>query len=313
MMASPQPLVIDCDPGIDDAIALLLAIASPELDILGITTVAGNVPVAVTQGNARRICELAQRPDLKVYAGCARPLLQPPFFANEVHGSNGLGGVELPEPKMPLQAQHGVDGLIEIFSRAAEPIVLATLGPLTNVAVAMVKAPEICQQIREIVIMGGARGLGNVTPSAEFNFFVDPHAAQIVFSSGLPITVIGLDVTHQALATPPRLNRIRALGNRVSEVILQMLPEYGVVERDYLQIGGPPLHDPCVIAYLLQPDLFEVKPGLVTIETASSLSLGRSVIDLQNRSQQPTNAQVAIGINADGFYQRLTGALGRLP
>ena len=235
--------------------------------------------------------------------------------------------MNLPPPTLPLQKQHGVDALIEILSHACEPITLATLGPLTNVAVALVKAPHLCQHLDKIVMMGGARGMGNITPSAEFNFFADPHAAQIVLASGIPITLIPLELTHQALATPSRQRAIRKLDNRVSQVVLQMLPRYGVAERGAAErersaMAGPPLHDPCVIAYLLQPDLFSCCPAGVTIETASPLTLGRSIIDLYPPDSDPGNhgqssqtpfpkIQVATKLDVDGFYQLLTESLAK--
>lgn len=310
-LAQKRSIVIDCDPGIDDAIALLLAIGSTSFDIRAITTVAGNVPLAKTQANARRICELAKHPDLQVYAGCPRPLLQSLTCAAHVHGDNGLAGVVLPEPTMPLQSQHGVDAIITILTAPPEPIVLATLAPLTNIAIAMVKAPQICQNIAEIVIMGGSAGRGNVTPSAEFNFFVDPHAAQIVVSSGVPITLISLDLTHQALATPERQAKIQALNNPISKIVLEMLPQYSNTDRANLDILAPPLHDPCVIAYLLQPELFELQPASVAIETASPLTLGRSIIELKRSRHHPFNVKFATKIDSDGFYQLLTETFGK--
>ena len=200
---SAKPLLIDCDPGKDDAVALLLALASPEaLNILGITTVAGNVPLSMTQKNARKICELAGRADVLVHAGCPRPMLHPLITAEHVHGSGGLDGADLPEPRMPLQAMHGVNFLINTLMNSASEITLATLGPLTNIAVAIIQEPGIVSRIGEIVLMGGAITEGNVTPSAEFNIYVDPHAAHVVLNSGIKLTMISLDVTHQVITTP---------------------------------------------------------------------------------------------------------------
>jgi len=303
----PRPVLIDCDPGVDDAIALLLALASPELHVLGITTVAGNVPMEHIQRNARQICELAGRPDIQVFAGCPRPLVRTLATAEDVHGVGGLAGVTLPDPLMPLQSQHGVDFLIETLLNASEPITLATLGPLTNVAIALVKAPQIKAQIKEIVLMGGSLTFGNITPSAEFNIYVDPHAAHVVFTSGLPLTMIGLHVTHTVLSTPARRERLQANGNRPSQVAAEMLGFYGADEVQKLGIEGGPLHDPCVIAYLINPDLFEGQPAFVAIELGSPLTLGRTVIDLYE--SQPSNAQVIMHANADGFYELLTERL----
>ncbi|MGA1474846.1 MAG: nucleoside hydrolase [Prochlorothrix sp.] len=310
-MSQPKPIIIDCDPGIDDAVALLMAMAIESLQIQAITTVAGNLPVDITQTNARALVDLAQRSDLKVYAGCPRPLLRSAIWASHVHGDNGLGGVTLPAPQLPLQPSHGVTALIETLRQAPEPVTLATLGPLTNVAVALVQAPDITTKIQEIVIMGGAMRAGNVTPSAEFNFYADPHGAHVVMPSGVHLTLIGLDVTHQVIATPPRIERIQALNNRASTVVAAMIGNYGASDQETLGLVGPPLHDPCVIAYLLQPDLFETKPGFVAIETASDLNLGRSVVDFQGLMDQPPNANVALSVDSVGFYELLLEALAK--
>ncbi|KKJ00937.1 nucleoside hydrolase [Prochlorothrix hollandica] len=308
-MSHPKPIIIDCDPGIDDAVALFLAMALDSLDVKAIITVAGNMPLAVTERNARCLVELAQRSQVKVYGGCPRPLLRSPLFARHVHGDNGLGGLLLPDPQVPLQPTHGVTALIEILRQSPEPVSLATLGPLTNLAVALVQAPDIAPAIAEIVIMGGAMRAGNVTPSAEFNFYADPHAAQIVMDSGIPLTLIGLDVTHQVIATPPRLERIRQLQNPVAQAVVEMVSRYGSTDQQVLGLVGPPLHDPCVIAYLVQPDLFETKPGYVAIETASDLNLGRSVVDFQGLMGHLPNATVALSIDSVGFYELLLEAL----
>ena len=193
-----RPIIIDCDPGQDDAVALLVALASPdELEVKGITTVAGNVPLGLTESNARKIRELARRPDVPVFAGCSRPILRPLHTAETVHGPTGIDGAELPEPRRPLEATHAVDFIVDAAKGVGEPLTLVTLGPLTNIGVALVKAPEIAAGIREIVMMGGAMRGGNTTPVAEFNLFVDPHAARIVFESGVPVVMHGLDVTDR--------------------------------------------------------------------------------------------------------------------
>ncbi|HEY9647221.1 MAG TPA: nucleoside hydrolase [Chroococcidiopsis sp.] len=307
------PLIIDCDPGVDDAIALLLAFASPELQLLGITTVAGNVPLNLTQKNARRICELANRAYVPVYAGCPRPLLRGLETAEHVHGTTGLQGANLPEvPQVPLQPQHGVDFLIETLMGAIYPVTVATLGPLTNLAIALIKEPRIAPKIDELVFMGGAIGQGNVTPSAEFNIFVDPHAAQVVFSSGIPLTMIGLDITHQVLSTPARLDLLRAIGTPVSQAAADMLAFYGAEEVIRLGLPGSPLHDPCVIAYLIDPDLFTAEPLYVEVETISDRTLGRTIVDIHRASGRPPNMTVVRTVNADGVYQLLADRLRKL-
>jgi len=307
------PLIIDCDPGQDDAVALLLAMASPEeLQLLGITTVAGNVSLDKTSRNARQICELAGQPQMGVYAGCPRPLLRPLETAEQVHGKTGIDGADLPEPQMPLGSQHAVPYLIEPLMAAPEPVTLALLGPMTNLAVALVQQPRIVERIQRLVFMGGSAFEGNVTPAAEFNILTDPHAAQIVLSAGIPeVVMLGLHVTQQVLSTPERIERIRALGTRVGQTVANLLTFYGNVDVERYGLPGGPLHDPCVIAYLLQPQLFELKPCYVEVETASPLNLGRTVVDRWGSSGRLANVQVAFGVDAQGFYHLLTERLGR--
>ncbi len=308
-----RPLIIDCDPGVDDAIALLLALAcSDDLDLLGITTVAGNVPLPLTQYNARRVCQLAQRFDVPIFAGCPRPLLRPLTTAEHVHGSTGLDGAVLPEPTSPLQSQHGVAFLIERLSTATEPITLATLGPLTNLAIALVQCPAIAQGIDQVVMMGGSLGAGNVTPAAEFNLYVDPHAARVVVEAGLNLTMIGLDVTHQVVTTPDRLAAFAALGNAVGQTAANLLKYYGQLDAERYGLAGSPLHDPCVIAYLLRPELFSGQPMHLAIETESQLCLGRTVATPVLSAAQPANAQVLTAAQAEGIYTLLLDRLAKL-
>jgi purine nucleosidase len=307
-------IVIDTDPGQDDAVAILLALASPEFDVLGIVAVAGNVPLALTETNARRICELAGRPDMAVFAGAERPLVRDLVTAEYVHGKTGLDGPDLPEPEMPLQERHGVDFIVETLRR--EPpgtVTLATLGPLTNIALALNRAPEIAQRIERIVMMGGGffEG-GNVTPAAEFNIYVDPHAADVVFRSGIPIVMIPLDCTHKALTTRARVEAIRALGTPVGKATAELLDFFERFdERKYGTDGGP-LHDPCVIAYMLAPDIFTGRNCNVTVECASELTMGMTVVDWWQVSNRPHNALVLRDLDADRFFGLLTERLGRL-
>lgn len=313
---SLSPIIIDCDPGVDDAIALLLALASPELHILGITTVAGNVPLHLTQVNARKICELASCPDVPVYAGCPRPMLRSLHTAEEIHGKTGLEGASLPEPQMPLQRQHGVQFLLDTLTAADFPITLATLGPLTNVAIALIQNPHIADHIQEIVMMGGAITHGNVTPSAEFNIYVDPHAAAVVFESGIPMTLLSLDVTHQVLTTPERLAAIQAIDTPVGQTAANLLSHYGRLDSDRYGMAGGPLHDPNVIAYLLQPNLYKGKQCCVSIETSSPLTLGQTVVDLWGTSSQPNGKTNGVNVieevDAKRFYTLLIERLQRL-
>jgi purine nucleosidase len=308
-----RPLIIDCDPGVDDAIALLLTFASPEkLNLLGITTVAGNVPLHLTQRNARKICELAGQHHAKVYAGCSRPLLRPLATAEYVHGATGLGGQTWAEPQMPTQPQHGVDFLIETLLNAPAPITLATLGPLTNLAIALIKEPQIATQIETIVLMGGAITQGNVTPSAEFNVYVDPHAAHVVLTAGIPVTMISLDVTHRAISTPERIAAIRAIGSSIGALVADLLDYYGKYERERYGWAGCPLHDPCVIAYLLEPNLFTSRPLHVEVELTSELTIGRTIVDVMNSTGRVPNVNVVESIDETGFYTLLTERLTKL-
>lgn len=308
-----QSLIIDCDPGVDDAIALLLALASPDdVDLLGITTVAGNVPLALTQYNARRIVHLAQRPEVPVYGGCPRPLLRSPITAEHVHGQTGLDGAVIPEPTQALQTQHAVAFLIDQCRSAQAPITLATLGPLTNLAVALIQAPDIAQAMARVVAMGGALGRGNVTPNAEFNLYADPHAAQVVVNAGLNLTLIPLDVTHQVITTPERLAALEELGSPVGAAAAGWLRHYGQREGECYGLAGAPLHDPCVIAYLMRPDLFSGRPMHLAIETDSPLCLGRSVADPHPPGDTPTNATILETADASGIYALITERFARL-
>lgn len=297
-------IIIDTDPGQDDAIAILLALASPGIDLLGITTVAGNVPLPLTSRNARMVLELANRRDIPVYAGADRPLLRPLVTAEFVHGKTGLDGPVLPEPTLPLTAGHAVDFIVEtVMAHEPGTITLCPLGPLTNIALALAREPQLAARIKRIVLMGGGcfEG-GNITPAAEFNFFVDPHAAALVFQSGIPITMAPLDVTHQALTTRPRVAALRTLGNRVGAVVADWMEFFERFdEQKYGQEGGP-LHDPCVIAWLLKPELFTGRSCHVAIETHSELTMGMSVIDWWGVTGKPANAFVLGGIDADGFF-----------
>ncbi|HIK45476.1 MAG TPA: nucleoside hydrolase [Leptolyngbyaceae cyanobacterium M65_K2018_010] len=308
-----RPLIIDCDPGVDDAIALLLALASPDaFDLLGITTVAGNVPLPLTQYNARRICQLAQRWDVPVFAGCPRPMIYPLLTAKPIHGITGLDGAALPEPSLPLQAQHGVAFLINQLLAAPEPITLACLGPLTNLAIALIQCPDLALGIDQVVIMGGSLGPGNVTPSAEFNCYVDPHAARVVVEAGLNLTCIPLDVTHQVVTTPERRMAFAALGTAVGQATAALLQDYGQRDAERHGLAGSPLHDPCVIAYLLEPALFTGRPMHLAIETESSLCRGRTVATPDLTELTPANATVLETAQADGIYQLLTERLAKL-
>ena len=310
---TPRQIIIDTDPGQDDAIAILMALASPELEVLGLTCVAGNVPLALTQKNARMICELAGRTDIPVFAGAARPLVRTLVTAEHVHGKTGLNGPVLPAPVMALQDQDAVGFIVEtIRSRPSGAVTLCPIGPLTNIALALIRAPEIAERIREIVLMGGAcfEG-GNTTPCAEFNIFVDPQAAQKVFSSGIPLIVHPLDMTHQALTTSKRVEKIRAVNNPVATAAAEMMDFFERFdERKYGTDGGP-LHDPNVIAWLLRPELYQGRDVNVEIEVSSELTMGQTVVDWWGVTGRKINAHYIRNLDSDGFFELLTERLAR--
>lgn len=310
------PILIDTDPGVDDAVAILLALASPELEVKAITAVAGNVALADTARNARKVCELAGRPDVAVHAGCAKPLMRPQIFGKYTTGG-GLAGDTLPAPTMPLQARHAVDRLVAELGQAAEgvrpKVTVCTLGPLTNLAVALAHSPGIVGGIERIVVMGGAfAAQGNRSIAAEFNMLADPHAAKIVLACGAPLSLIPLDLTFQALATPRRLAAIGAIGNRIGGKVVDLLT---FIDRsDVARFGteGGPLHDPAVIALLIRPDLYRGRPAFVDIECDSPMTLGHTVVDWWGRSGRTPNATVMTDVDADGFFALITERLACL-
>ncbi|KGK79010.1 hypothetical protein PM03_10640 [Thalassobacter stenotrophicus] len=309
-----RKIIIDTDPGQDDAVAILLALGSPELEVLGLTAVAGNVPLPLTQKNARIVCELAGRPDLPVFAGCDRPLRHPLVTAEHVHGKTGLDGPQMADPVMPLQEQHGVDFIIDTLR--AEPsgtVTLCPLGPLTNIATAFARAPDIIERVQEIVLMGGAYfQVGNITPAAEFNIYVDPEAAKAVFGSGVPLVVAPLDVTHKALTTAPRVEAFRALGTEVGRMVAAWTDFFERFDKEKYGSAGAPLHDPCVIAYLLKPELFTGRFINVEIEVNSPLTRGMTVADWWRVTDRAPNALFLGDLDADGFFALLVERLARL-
>ncbi|NBZ88774.1 nucleoside hydrolase [Stagnihabitans tardus] len=315
MSKAPRKIIIDTDPGQDDAFAILLALASPdELEVLGVTAVAGNVPLPLTERNARIICELAGRRDVKVFAGCDRPLKRKLVTAEHVHGKTGLDGPEMVEPRMELQAQHAVDFLVETLRREAPgTVTLCPLGPLTNIAAAFLKAPDVVSRVQEIVLMGGAYfEVGNITPAAEFNIYVDPEAAEVVFRAGVPLVVMPLDVTHKVLTTRARVEKIRNLGSEVGRVAAAWADFFERFDVAKYGSEGGPLHDPCVVAYLLKPELFSGRLINVEIETLSELTLGMTVADWWGVTDRKANAYFVGDVDAQGFFDLLTERLGRL-
>ena len=315
MPIAQRKIIIDTDPGQDDAAAIMLALGSrDELEVLGITTVAGNVPLALTEKNARIICEFSNRPDIRVFSGCDRPMSRPLVTAEQVHGKTGLDGPELHEPEMVLQSQHAVDFIIETLrGEPAGTVTLCTLGPLTNIATAFQKAPDIVERVQELVMMGGAYfEVGNITPTAEFNIYVDPEAADIVFKSGIPIVVMPLDLTHTVLTLKRRIEAIRAIGSRPAIAMAEMLEFFERFDVEKYGSDGGPLHDPTVIAYLLKPEIFKGRDCNVEIELQSPLTLGMTVVDWWQVTDRSHNAKVMREIDAEAFFALLTERIGRL-
>ncbi|MFN3857384.1 MAG: nucleoside hydrolase [Caulobacter sp.] len=297
---SKRALIIDCDPGVDDAVALLLAFASPELDLRGITTVAGNVSAPLTARNARIIRQIAGRADVPVFAGCTRPMVREPVEAGHFHGESGLGDLPLFEPSANDPRGHAVRFIIRtLMDSAPGEVAIAVTGPLTNLAMAMVLEPAIIDRLGPIAVMGGARAEGgNITASAEYNIHADPHAAHVVFQAARDIVVFGLDVTHQVRATEARIAAIEALGGARAEACGRLLRFSRHIEHSIVRGLDAPLHDPCPIAWLIRPELFETRPCRLDVEIASPLTLGHTAVEFRlDRGETP---RVAWATAADG-------------
>lgn len=305
-----QKIILDCDPGHDDAIALMLALASPELEVLGITVTYGNVSLENTVRNALIVRELCGS-SVPVFAGANRPLVRERISAESVHGTSGLDGPNLPTPTGAAERTHAVRFMIDSIMAHPNQVTLVPVGPLTNVALAMRLEPEILGKIKRIVLMGGDTFLGNWSPAAEFNILCDPHAAQIVFGSNVPLSMFGLNVTHQVLATPERVARLRASGTRVAHTTAELLEFFKLAYARRYQFAGPALHDPCTIAYLIRPELFRMKPMSVEVDISDGPSFGRTVCDYWGVTRKPANADVALEADTDGFFDLLTERIGR--
>lgn len=310
-----RKIIIDTDPGQDDAVAILLALASPELQVLGITVVAGNVPLPLTLRNTCQIVELSGRDDVPVHAGCDRPLVRPLVTAENVHGTSGLDGIDLPEPALRPQPGHAVDFIIDTLrSEPAGSVTLVPIGPLTNVATAFRRAPDIVSRVQQIVLMGGAYfEVGNVTPAAEFNVYVDPEAAAEVFASGIPLVVVPLDATHQALTSRDWIEGMRALPGRCGPAVASWTDFFERFDKEKYGSQGAPLHDPCTIAWLLRPDLFTGRPINVEIELEGRFTAGMTVADWWGVTNRPPNALFIRHVDRDGLFGMLTERLSRLP
>ena len=305
------PVVLDCDPGHDDALAITLALARPELDVLGITTVGGNAPLAETTRNTLRILALLGRPDVPVAAGLASPLMRPLEIAAEVHGTTGLDGADLPEPASDVRPEGALEFLRATLEAAPVPVTLIPTGPLTNIAALLLAHPGLAPRIAHVCLMGGAMREGNWTPAAEFNTWVDPEAARIVFRSGLPITMVGLDVTHRALFREPDITRLLALGTPVARVFADLLHFFARFHADRYGWDGSPIHDAVAVAHVAVPGLVRTERYHVDVETTGEITRGRTVVDSRGVPGLPRNVDVAIEIDRDRFVDLLIEAVGR--
>lgn len=309
---SRRKIILDCDPGHDDAIAILLAAASPKVELLGITTVAGNAELDKTTVNALQVCEMAGLTNTPVARGAAQPLVRPRETAPSIHGDSGMDGPLLPEPTKAVVDEHAVDFIIRHLLHSDGDITLVPTGPLTNIAMAIRKEPAIIPKIREIVVMGGGT-FGNWTPAAEFNIFVDAEAAKIVFESGVPLTMCGLDLTHQAMATEPIRERIRLIGNPVSDFVVELLDFFMDTYKNVFGMNGElcaPIHDACCVAYCIDPTVFTTRKLHVDIETKGEFTYGMTVVDTLGVTGKPPNVNVAHELDADKFWDMLVDALG---
>ena len=306
-----QALIIDCDPGVDDAVGLFLAFAAPELELLAITTVGGNVPVSATSRNARIMRQIGGREDVPVFAGADRPLVRDPAGAGEFHGAEGLGDLTPFEPDAPLAEGHAVEAIIDlVMARPAGSVALAVMGPMTNVALAMRKEPLLAARLGPVVVMGGARAEGgNITPSAEFNIWADPDAAAEVLASGCEVIAFGLDATHQVRATDDRIAALEAVGTGPAEATASMLRFSQKVEREIVGWDAPPVHDPCTVAWLLAPGLFELAACSIAVETASDLTRGHTAVEFRVEAATARH-RWATKADGAGVFALITERLG---
>lgn len=306
-----RKIILDCDPGHDDAMAIVLAYGNPEIDLLAITTVAGNQTLPKTSLNARLVCTVAGIDDVPIAAGSERPITRNLVTAGDIHGTTGLDGHAFPEPRIPLAGIHAVDLIVDLIMGSGGDITLVPTGPLTNIALALRREPRIADRVREVVLMGGSFTRGNVTPAAEFNIYVDPEAADIVFKAGWPVTMVGLDLTHQALATDEVVDRIGALGTPVAEMSVNLLSFFGGTYRREQGFQAPAVHDPCAVTRVIAPQLLECVDAFVAIETAGRWTSGMTVTDFRGKLGEP-NAQVATKLDVEAFWDLLIDAIDRI-
>lgn len=303
-----RKIILDCDPGHDDAIALLLAGAHPKIDLVAVTTVAGNAEIEKTTHNALKVCELAGLHDVPVARGAGKPLFREMNTATEIHGDSGLDGPALPEPTKQVVQEHAVDLIIRELMQSDGEITLVPVGPLTNIAMAMIKEPKIIPKIREIVLMGGAI-FGNWTPAAEFNIYVDAEAAKIVFESGVPITMAGLELTHQAITSEKILQEIKAIDNPVSDFVAELIQFFESTYQEVFGFEGAPIHDACAVAYCIDSNVFTRKKYRVDIETKGEFTYGMTVIDKLSVTGREPNVYVAEKLNSKLFWELILSTL----
>ncbi len=306
------PIILDCDPGHDDMVAIMLAAAHPGIDLRAITTVAGNGTLERTTHNARAVCTMAGIRHVPIAAGAPGPLVGVLRTAAHVHGESGLEGAELPKPDVPLAGEHAVTLMARLLRESAEPITLVPTGPLTNIALLLRTCPDVASRVREVVLMGGSVGVGNVQPLAEFNMFVDPEEADVVFSSGLPVTMCGLNVTHQALATDAVLDRLRALGTPLADTVVLLLGFFRDRYREIWGLPGAPLHDPVAVARVIDPALVRCEDANVAVELHGLHTRGATVCDRFGVRGLAPNAKVALELDAPGFWELVVAAVDRL-
>ena len=313
MTAPRTPVVLDCDPGHDDALAILLAAASPSLELVAITTVAGNQTLEKTTLNARRVCTVAGISNVPIAAGSDRPLIRGQVVAGDIHGESGLDGPAFGPPTVALDPRHGVDVIIEAAHAHPGELCLIAVGPLTNVAAALHRDPSIASKIRRIALMGGAIYLGNTTPAAEFNIYADPEAAHVVFESGVPITMVPLETTHRAAADLAVIARIELIGTPVAALSVELLRFFAATYERIFGFGAPPVHDPCAVAAIVAPEVLMTRPMRVSIETRGEHTYGRTVCDVHGVTGLPANADVAVDMDVAAFWDLMIGALATYP
>ncbi|MFJ2047914.1 MULTISPECIES: nucleoside hydrolase [Paenibacillus] len=303
-----RKVIMDCDPGHDDAIAIILAAAQPELEILAITTVSGNAEIEKTTQNALQICDLISLNDVVVSKGASEPLVRLRENAPGIHGESGLDGPKFPEPSRSWSEEHGVDTIIRLVKESTEPVTLLPTGPLTNIALALTKAPEIKSNIDEIVLMGGGT-IGNWTPTAEFNIWADPEAAKKVFDSGIPTVVMGLDITHQALATKEVIDEVNKIDNHVAKIVGELLVFFASTYKEMFDFDGAPVHDVLTVAYCVAPELFKTKDVNIVVETKGEYTAGTTLVDLHGVTGRKVNAKFGLELDVDGFWKLMIDAL----